>query len=131
MSGVYGNLLNHFPELKIRIDLWEGENKSDSVTIIGILFDDDMQGIRAKYVSKGNSAMEIQDCAHLYVGEPYIEKLKYGMFFIHPKEHILMRIVKRIAYDYAGGYTIWQVERVTGTNQLHTGKLNVKEATFA
>lgn len=127
--GVYGNFLNAFPELKRKITLFnEGDTKSEA--IIAIYFDDNMVGMVGVKVGKQNTVVDIKDCGVLYVPTQYSSKVEIGDYLHNPWTKELMRITKRLAYDYIAGYGTWQVDKVTGSTFEQGEDHKIKEATF-
>lgn len=130
MGGVYGNFLDVFPELKRRFVLWD-KDKTYENTIIAVYFDEDMIGMTGIRMGRRNvTAVDIKDDGMLYVGSPYIEKVHIGDYFKHPMEQTIMRVTKRMAFDFAAGYATFHTERLTGTTPEQTGELKVKEPEF-
>lgn len=125
--GVYGNFLNAFPELKRKVDCWNDKAK---YTVVAIYFDNNMVGMRGFKTGKQNTVVDVVDQGVLYIAQQYTTLVSIGDYCRNPFTQELMRITKRLAYDYMAGYGTWQVERVTGPTEDHDEQLKVKGARF-
>lgn len=125
--GVYGRVLNAFPELRTRIRLIDDHV---SYMINGVYLDASMEGMTGVRFSKGNTAVDIRDQSILYVDEKQAHLVKVGMHCRHPFDGTWMRVTKRLGYNRTGGYATFQLDKLTGASPEQNKKLNVKEAVF-
>lgn len=131
MSGVYGNMLAAFPELLRTITVWTAEDKSDERTIRAVFLP--TRGDRLeyqKYSSRGKAIQYYED-DHLFVSYAQRKKVDIGDFFYEPEGKYIHRIVGEMNLTFAGGYSCFVTERVTGATTDQQEELKVKEATFA
>lgn len=143
MSGVYGNILDYFPELFTPVTFWsatrgpDGEYNAPPVidedghvdvrTIPVIVLNDAGDMIkRKKFVdewildSSGNDVLYSYDDVDIRLGD----------FLIHPHTKEWNRIVARLGYSLPGGFSAWGIERVQGTDKDDTREVKPVEGMF-
>lgn len=119
MAGIYGNILDHFPELFVNVLFWEMERlttkgfgpRVDQRRVPVIVLNDAGDMIKRKKLidewvmdNSGNDVMYSYDDAQINMGS-YLE---------HPYTKDLNIIAKKLSYSAVGGMIIWGIQRVQG-----------------
>lgn len=132
MSGVYGDFVECFPELRELCDAWNTEDASDITRIIAIYMPNEGGGLRRRKYTSGNTALDVVENDDFYVACAYDNVCRVGTYIRrinHPEW--VMRLTNDVGYDLAAGYHVFKIERVTGANIDKTEDLDVKEGYFA
>lgn len=131
MSGVYGDFVAVFPELHETLSVWTLEDKSDMRKIRGVYMPTKGDGIKRRKYTSGNTGLDITETDALYVNKIYRDKVHVGDYVYRENETIMMRLTGTVAYDKAGDYLLFTIEKVTGSTADKNQELKVKEAYFA
>lgn len=130
MPGVYGDFIELFPELHETLTVWSKDDKSDSKYIRAVYIPKGGESIKRRKYTSGNTGLDIADSDQVYAKSSC--GLKDGDYFTRTQDNnIIYRVVGSLPYSKAAGYSVFTVERVTGTTIHKTDNLNVREATFA
>lgn len=136
--GVYGNLLSAFPELYRRLEVWTQRDRSDVRIITGIYIPTSGNKLKRFIFTNrrglsdyGSSAIDYSDNDRLFIPSIFRDKIHIGDYVHDPDEMEEHRIMGEIDYTHAGGYIIFDTERVTGANCRQDDPLTIKEAQFA
>ena len=121
---VYGDVLTAFPELLQNLHFWEGVPEvgggykiGQEVEVSGILLN---TASGQHFMSKdygGGLALDIENEDLLWV--QYDAPVRLGLFFHHPYDGTVHRVVKQWDRNQAGGYKRFVTERVNGSNGLN------------
>ena len=132
MSGVYGDFVECFPELREVCDVWNTEDASDIQPIIAVYMPTEGGGIKRRKYTSGNTGLDIVENDELYVEYAYDHLCKEGTYVRRrDKPQWIMRLTKDVGYEKAAGYHVFRIERVTGATIDKTEELRVKEGYFA
>lgn len=135
MSGIYGNVLDHFPELFTSVSFWEMEKldpkgfgpKTNEREIAVIVLNAAGDQIKRKKLvdewlldSASNDVMYSYDDADI----------KLGTFLVHPHTRETNRVEKRFSYGTTGGMMVWGIQKVQGEDYLDPKTLKPLGGTF-
>ena len=132
MSGVYGDFLEVFPELREACECWNKEDASDKFTIAAVYMPTAGSGIKRRKYTSGNTGLDVTESDQLYVTCAWDKQLKVGTYVrrLSGPEYV-MRLTNDVGYEKAAGYHVFEIERVTGATIDKTEDLQVKEGYFA
>lgn len=132
MSGVYGDFIEVFPELREPFEAWDKEDASDKRRVIAVYMPNEGGGIKRRKYTSGNTGLDITNSDEFYVDNINGTKVKVGTYIrqLSAPQYVL-RLTHDVGYDKAAGYHIYVIERVTGANIDKTEDLKVKEGYFA
>lgn len=131
MSGVYGDFVEVFPELREYFDVWM--NKGDTPQrITAIYMPNRGGGLKRRKYTSSNTGLDMTNEDEFYVSCAFDKILKEGMYVrsVNDPRHI-MRLTHDVGYDKAAGYRVYTIERVTGSTEDKDQPLVVKEGYFA
>ena len=132
MSGVYGDFIEVFPELREEFDVWDKEDASDIKRIIAVYMPNEGGGIKRRKYTSGNTGLDITNADEFYVTCTYDKDVKVGTYVRQLSDpRFVMRLTHDVGYDKAAGYHVYEIEWVTGANIDKTEDLVVKEGYFA
>ena len=132
MSGVYGDFVENFLELREVFDVWDKEDASDKRQVIAVYMPNEGGGLKRRKYTSGNTGIDITNSDEFYITCTYDEMVKVGTYVrsvAKPTE--VMRLTHDIGYEKAAGYHVYIIELVTGANIDKTEDLVVKEPYFA
>lgn len=132
MSGVYGDFVENFLELREVFDVWDKEDASDKRQVIAVYMPNEGGGLKRRKYTSGNTGIDITNSDEFYITCVYDEMVKVGTYVrsvAKPKE--VMRLTHDVGYEKAAGYHVYTIELVTGANIDKTEDLQVKEPYFA
>ena len=119
MSGIYGNILDHFPELFQVVNFWTLTKNKDkefsspinahSIPVITLNAAGD-QIKRKKLIDEWLLDNSSNDVIYSYDDAD----IQLGMYLTHPYTSEVNRVVKRLSYSSTGGMMIWGITRVQG-----------------
>lgn len=132
MSGVYGDFVEVFPELREVCYVWNTEDGSNETEIVAIYMPTHGGGIKRRKYTSGNTGHDVVESDELYVECRFDSMCKVGTY-VRRKDHPewIMRLTNDIGYEKAAGYHVFEIERVTGATIDKTEDLKVKEGYFA
>jgi hypothetical protein len=132
MSGVYGDFIEVFPELRESFEAWDKEDASDKRQVIAVYMPNEGGGIKRRKYTSGNTGLDITNSDEFYIDNINGVKVKVGTYIrqLSAPQYVL-RLTHDVGYDKAAGYHIYVIERVTGANIDKTEDLKVKEGYFA
>lgn len=132
MSGVYGDFVEVFPELREQFDVWDKEDASDKRSVVAIYMPNEGGGIKRRKYTSGNTGFDITNSDEFYIDNINGQKVQIGTYVRRLSEpQYVLRLTHDVGYDKAAGYHIYVIERVTGANIDKTEDLKVKEPYFA
>lgn len=131
MSGVYGDFVETFPELRELFQVWTMPDKSDIRDVVAIYMPNKGSGIKRRKYTSGNTTQDIVDDDEFYVSTVFENMVHEGDYVQKPGDAIIRRLTKVLPFDKAAGYRIYTIERVTGTTPDKDQPLIVKEGKFA
>ena len=132
MSGVYGDFVENFLELREVFDVWDKEDASDKRQVIAVYMPNEGGGIKRRKYTSGNTGLDITNSDEFYITCVFDDKVRVGTYVrsvAKPKE--VMRLTHDVGYEKAAGYHVYTIELVTGANIDKTENLKVKEGYFA
>jgi hypothetical protein len=132
MSGVYGNMLDAFPELFRQTKVWRAETNSDGSygepydirTIAVIVLEDAGDSIARRLIS-GTGGGVLDTNNHDYCFVPSNEAIVQGQFLNHPFDQGVYRFVIQLDYTMPGGFSAWQIEVVQGVSTERKKQLSI------
>lgn len=119
MAGIYGNILDHFPEMFTLVSFWEMSKlpaggfsaKSNERNISVITLNKSGDAIKRKKLinewildNVGNDIIYAYDSADISLGS----------YMIHPYTGDLNRVAMKFGYSMAGGLIVWGIQKVQG-----------------
>lgn len=132
MSGVYGDFIEVFPELREPFDVWDKEDASDKRQVIAVYMPNEGGGIKRRKYTSGNTGLDITNSDEFYIDNINGAKVKVGTYIRRLSEpQNVLRLTHDVGYDKAAGYHIYTIELVTGATIDKTEDLKVKEPHFA
>jgi len=132
--GVYGNMLDAFPELFRPVTFWDripkigaGYDKSEEKVYNVIVLTTTQAGYQTKKAAE-YKALDFtnNDVMYSRVQTPIVK----GMFLRHPDSGEIFTIDEPLDYGFTGGFNSWGIERVQGANGLNDQEIPVKEGIF-
>lgn len=123
MSGIYGNILDHFPELFRLVTFWEmvrlsgggfGPKTNERVISVITLNKSGDAIKRKKLVSEWVLDDEGNDVVYSYDSA----NIALGSYMMHPDTGELNVVMKRLGYSLAGGMKVWGIQKVQGDDYL-------------
>lgn len=131
MSGVYGDFIEVFPELREPFDVWDKEDASDKRQVIAVYMPNEGGGIKRRKYTSGNTGLDITNSDEFYIDNINGQKVQVGTYVRRLSEpQYVLRLSHDVGYDKAAGYHIYAIERVTGATIDKTEDLQVKEGRF-
>lgn len=132
MSGVYGDFIEVFPELREPFEAWDKEDASDKRQVIAVYMPNEGGGIKRRKYTSGNTGLDITNSDEFYIDNVNGAKVKVGTYIrqLSAPQYVL-RLTHDVGYDKAAGYHIYVIERETGANIDKTEDLKIKEGYFA
>lgn len=132
MSGVYGDFIEVFPELREPFEAWDKEDASDKRQVIAVYMPNEGGGIKRRKYTSGNTGLDITNSDEFYIDNINGAQVKVGTYIrqLSAPQYVL-RLTHDVGYDKAAGYHIYVIERVTGANIDKTEDLKIKEGYFA
>lgn len=132
MSGVYGDFVEVFPELREPFEVWDKDDASDIRRVIAIYMPNEGGGIKRRKYTSGNTGFDITNSDEFYIDNINGKKVKIGTYVRRLSEpQNVLRLTHDVGYDKAAGYHIYTIEVVTGATIDKTEDLQVKEGYFA
>ena len=132
MSGVYGDFIETFPELREPFEVWDKEDASDKRKVIAVYMPNEGGGIKRRKYTSGNTGLDITNSDELYIDNINGKKVQVGTYVRRLSEpQNVLRLTHDVGYDKAAGYHIYTIELVTGATIDKTEDLKVKEPYFA
>lgn len=132
MSGVYGDFIEVFPELREAFDAWDKDDASDKRQVIAVYMPNEGGGIKRRKYTSGNTGLDITNSDEFYIDNINGQKVKVGTYIRRLSEpQNVLRLTHDVGYDKAAGYHIYTIELVTGATIDKTEDLKVKEPYFA
>jgi len=132
MSGVYGDFIETFPELREPFDVWDKEDASDKRRVIAVYMPNEGGGIKRRKYTSGNTGLDITNSDEFYIDNINGKKVQIGTYVRQLSDpRFVLRLTHDVGYDKAAGYHIYTIERVTGATIDKTEDLKVKEPYFA
>lgn len=135
MSGIYGNILDHFPELFQVVNFWTLTKNKDkgfsapinphNISVITLNAAGD-QIKRKKLVDEWLLDNSSNDVIYSYDDAD----IQLGMYLTHPYTNEVNRVVKRLSYSSTGGMMIWGITRVQGEDATDPKTLAPKVGQF-
>lgn len=132
MSGVYGDFVENFLELREVFDVWNEEDASDKKQVIAVYMPNEGDGLKRRKYTSGNTGIDITNSDEFYITCTFDDMVRVGTYVrsvARPKD--VMRLTHDIGYEKAAGYHVYTIELVTGANIDKTEDLKVKEGRFA
>ena len=132
--AIYGDMLDAFPELFQQMSFWNaapkvggGYSKEQSFMINGILLDTNNNAILRRRFGAGYMLdAENQDILWVPLNSP----VEVGMFFYHPQDGVVHRVVASLDKTVPGGFKRFIVERVGGANGTNEEVIPVSGGKF-
>ncbi len=132
MSGVYGDFIEVFPELREPFEAWDKEDASDKRTVIAVYMPNRGGGLKRRKYTSANTAHDITDEDEFYIDNIQGTKVRVGTYIRQLSDpQYVLRLTHDVGYDKAAGYHVYTIERVTGANIDKQEELKVKEGYFA
>ena len=132
MSGVYGDFIENFLELREVFNVWDKEDASDIRQVIAVYMPNAGGGIKRRKFTSGNTGHDITNEDEFYIACEYDNCVQVGTYVRQTSDpRYVLRLTHDIGYDKAAGYHVYTIERVTGANIDKTEDLEVKEPYFA
>lgn len=135
MSGIYGNILDHFPELFKPVNFWEMTKNKDggfssptnqrSIAVITLNAAGD-QIKRKKLIDEWLLDNSSNDVVYSYDDAD----IQLGSYMTHPYTGEVNKVVKRLSYSSTGGMMIWGIQRVQGEDYQDPKTLLPKAGSF-
>ena len=132
--GVYGSMLDAFPELFQQIHVWSASNKvgggyipGKDMFISGILLDVNSNELIRRRIGAGY-ALDAENQDLLWV--PADSPVDAGMFFHHPQDGSVFRVVSSLDKNIPGGFKRFLVERAGGANGLNEKEVPISEGVY-
>lgn len=132
--GVYGGMLDAFPELFQQMHFWVASNKvgggyipGKESFVSGILLDVNSNELLRRRIGAGYALdSENQDLLWVSADAP----VEAGMFFHHPQDGSVFRIVSSLDKNLPGGFKRFLVERAGGANGLNEEEVPISEGAY-
>lgn len=135
MSGIYGNILDHFPELFSLVTFWEmgrlpsggfsARSNERDIPVITLNQAGDI--IRRKKLidtwvldSTGNDVVYSYDDVDIQLGS----------YMMHPQTGEMNIVARRLGYSLAGGMKVWGIQKVQGDKPDDPKTLKPTEGVF-
>lgn len=132
MSGVYGDFIEVFPELREPFEAWDKEDASDKRTVIAVYMPNKGGGLKRRKYTSANTAHDITDEDEFYIDNIQGTKVRVGTYIRQLSDpQYVLRLTHDVGYDKAAGYHVYVIERVTGATIDKQEELQVKEGYFA
>jgi hypothetical protein len=135
MSGVYGNMLDSFPELFRQTKFWRqdpavgaGYSTEYDVNIYDVIIIDDTGDRLVRQKIRDFIAVDADNNDVLYTNDS--TPVEIGMFLIHPDNGQVHRVVKSLDHNFTGGFCVWGIQKVQGDSGGTHQSLDIKAGTF-
>jgi hypothetical protein len=135
MSGVYGNMLDSFPELFRHTRFWKqdpivgaGFGPEYDINFYDVIIIDDTGDRMVRQKIRDFILLDSDNNDVLYTNDD--TPVEMGMFLVHPDNNQVHRIVKALDHNYTGGYCVWGIQKVQGDNGSMRKELTLNEGDF-
>ena len=134
MAG-FGDTLGSFPELFTNIHFWESKPKAgggysigEETDVTGILLNSAPGASIFKRNYGGDYGLDASSEDLLWVQAD--TPVRLGMFFYHPQDGSVCRVIKQYDKSVAGGYKRFVTERVNGSNGTNEKDVPVSNGVY-
>ena len=132
MAGVYGNVLDAFPELFRQTKFWKadpliggGYGLPMNEEYYNVIVIDDTGDSLFRHKVASYLALDYENNDVLYTNDD--TPIDTGMFLIHPDNGLVHRVVKQLDHSNTGGFSVWGIQRLQGDGP---GRLETKKVDY-